>query len=103
MRRKVYALLAVIVAMILCISATASANETAALSKMTYEECIDFLEHYGVEIPEIYETKMDAVPFVLSIIAEKESNTGVTIPCVGPYLSQFADVIRSAVDQHYGI
>ena len=80
-----------------------SAEDTAALSEMSIEECIAFLKANGVEIPDELYTELEWGVFAKEIIAQVEEDPNVAFPFGYSVLLQFANDIRFAVIKYYNM
>ena len=103
MKKVLCIFLAVITTLMLCVSAAAyDEEELAVLSELSDEELLAFLENAGVDIPTVYSTPEEYLPFARHIIEELENNPDAFFGFGYAFLTAFAESIKEAVLDYYG-
>lgn len=80
-----------------------SATNPYVLSQMTEEECVEFIVDSGVEIPTDFENSAELGSIVKDMIVAVESNPEYEFVYSYNVTLDFAENIRIAVNNYYGI
>lgn len=83
--------------------AFATASNEANLSELTESECISFLKERDVKIPGDSEDELLWAAFAKEIIRQVEENPNVTFAFGYTVLLEFANEIKTAVNEYYGL
>lgn len=92
---------------LLCISLIspifASSTELPLLSEMSDSECIQFIKECGIVIPDDYSDETAWIPFIKNVIVLVEDNPDYIFGISYPVTLEFANLIKAAVNNYYGI
>lgn len=102
MKQYVCIILILVLTILMTTSAYATNEDEIYLSKLSAEECIEFIKSYGVKIPDKFEDEMAWAPFVHDIIVQVEENPNTTFSFNYSVLHYFANDIKRAVNIYYG-
>lgn len=101
MKRMICVLSVVILVLVTC--NPAMAVDQPRLSNITDDECIDFLEDYGVDIPGNQSENESWIPFIRAIIRAVEENPETGFAFGYTVALRFAYEIKAAVNEYYAV
>lgn len=103
MKKVMCAILIVSLIVVMGPSALATGTEKVTLSELSAEESIAFLVESGVTIPDIFEDELAWSLFIREVIAKVENNPNVVFLYNSSIIYKFANEIKNAVNEYYGV
>ena len=84
-------------------STITNTEDPVPLSHLSDDACIAFLKENGVEIPPLFDSENMWAGFIRSTIQQVEENPNVVFAYGYTVICKFANDIKQAVNEHYGV
>lgn len=103
MKKLLFGILTLVIALVMVNSATASDNTLPLLSELSDEDCLLFLEENGIEMPSAFSNEGTWLQFVRQIISKVEGDPNTIIPYNSFAMFWCTSDIKDAVNAYYGV